>query len=368
MFGASSSAAGYNHFTRLVNYMISITILLVSVNYMMVMIYLDNNMYHVSLVSTILISMVIFHLNKHIYDIMSILFISLIRIKLNSNLPIFLTFQKRDDRQFSSVGFAGLLKPTPFEGTHYKRWRQKTILWLTSMNCFHVVHEQPTGVRTSDEERAFQNADITCKAALLSVIGDSLVDGYVPLSTGKAMWDALEARFGVSDAGSELYVMEQFHDYRMVEGRPVVEQAHEIQALVKELELFGCVLPDKFVAGCIIAKLPQSWTDFATSLKHKRQEFSTAELVGTLDVEDKARAKDVKGKKVGEGSSSAHVVQRNRPKPHKKKFQQGLKQQTTTPFKKGKKMNKEKMNCFTCGKTGHFSRECPEAKWKPPPP
>ena len=77
--------------------------------------------------------------------------------------------------------------------------------------------------------------------------------------------------------------MEQFHDYRMVENRPVVEQAHEIQALVKELELFGCVLPDKFVAGCMIAKLTQSWTDFAILLKHKRQEFSTAELVGTLD-------------------------------------------------------------------------------------
>jgi len=92
MFGASSSAAGYNHFTRLVNYMIFVTILLVSVNYMMVMIYSDNNMYHVSLVSTILISMVIFHLNKHIYDIMSILFISLLQIKLNLNLPIFLTY------------------------------------------------------------------------------------------------------------------------------------------------------------------------------------------------------------------------------------------------------------------------------------
>jgi hypothetical protein len=94
----------------------------------------------------------------------------------------------------------------------------------------------------------------------------------------------------------------------------VVEQAHEIQALVKELELFGCVLPDKFVAGCIIAKLPQFWTNLVTFLKHKRQEFGVAHLVGTLDVEDKARAKDVKGKKVGEGNSNAHVVQKNHPK------------------------------------------------------
>jgi hypothetical protein len=58
----------------------------------------------------------------------------------------------------------------------------------------------------------------------------------------------------------------------------------------------------------MITKLPPSWTDFTTSLKHKRQEFSTAELVRTQDVEDKARAKDVKGKKVIEGSSSAHAV------------------------------------------------------------
>jgi hypothetical protein len=35
-----------------------------------------------------------------------------------------------------------------------------------------------------------------------------------------------------------------------------VEQAHEFQALAKKLELFPCPLPDKFVAGGIIAKLP----------------------------------------------------------------------------------------------------------------
>ena len=70
-------------------------------------------------------------------------------------------------------------------------------------------------------------------------------------------------------------------------------------------------MPDKFVAGYIIAKLPQAWIDFATSLKHKRQEFDITDLIGSLDVEEKARAKDICGKKTVEGNSSAHVMQKN---------------------------------------------------------
>jgi hypothetical protein len=45
----------------------------------------------------------------------------------------------------------------------------------------------------------------------------------------------------------------------MVDDRSIVEQTHEIQTLAKKkLEIFGCVLPDKFMAGCIITKLPQA--------------------------------------------------------------------------------------------------------------
>jgi hypothetical protein len=79
-----------------------------------------------------------------------------------------------------------------------------------------------------------------------------------------------------------------------------------------------------------------------------------------LDVEDKVRAKDVRCKKISEGSSSAHVVQKNPPKSHKKKFQQELKEKST-PFKK----KKEKKNYFACGNPRHYARECEEAKWKP---
>jgi hypothetical protein len=67
------------------------------------------------------------------------------------------------------------------------------------------------------------------------------------------------------------------------------------------------------VAGAIITKLPHSWRDFATTLKHKRNEFTFDDLIATLDVEEKARAKDTHGKAVA-SPSSANFVQRDNPK------------------------------------------------------
>jgi hypothetical protein len=61
------------------------------------------------------------------------------------------------------------------------------------------------------------------------------------------------------------------------------------------------------VTGGIIAKLPHSWRNFATSLKHKRREFSVLDLIGSLHVEEKPRAKDTRARGF-DGSSSEHVV------------------------------------------------------------
>ena len=149
--------------------------------------------------------------------------------------------------------------------------------------------------------------DTLFKAALLSVLDDSIVDSYMSFDSGKDMWAALKATFGASGAGNELYVMEQFYDYKMTDEWSIVQQTHEIRSLRKELEYFKCMLLNKFVVGTIIAKLPPSWNDFATSLKNKRHEFSVLDLISTLAFEEKARAKDTRAR-VAEGASSAHMV------------------------------------------------------------
>ena len=169
----------------------------------------------------------------------------------------FLTIPKTDIRQFSVSGFAATLKPNDFDGTNYKIWRAKMVLWLTAINCYHVAqgkHEQ----FTSEEEQKFLADGNLFWDAVISALHSKYENNYIPCTTGKDLWDALDAKFGVFDAGSELYIIDQLFDYKMVDNRSVVEQAHEIQALAKKLKQFSCVLPDKFVVGGIIAKLPPS--------------------------------------------------------------------------------------------------------------
>ena len=154
--------------------------------------------------------------------------------------------------------------------------------------------------------------------------------------------------------------MESFHDYMMVNTRSMVEQAHEIQCIAKDLEFLKCNLPDKFVADCIIAKLPPSRRNFATTLKHKRTEISVENLIASLDVEEKARAKDTT-KKGGEGQSSANMVQKKTFGKNKGNYKPSFnKPENTTTFKKKKKPNKAELGCFTCGELGHFSKDCSE--------
>jgi hypothetical protein len=75
------------------------------------------------------------------------------------------------------------------------------------------------------------------------------------------------------------------------------------------------VLPDKFIVGGIIAKLPLSWRNFATSLKHKRHEFSVIDRIWSLDVEEKAREKYT----CAQGAEGSYSLPTSRRRPIRRK-------------------------------------------------
>jgi hypothetical protein len=59
--------------------------------------------------------------------------------------------------------------------------------------------------------------------------------------------------------------MEKYHDFKMVENRSVVEQAHEFQLTVRELEQLGHALPDKFANASSVEQFSQRQGQFGIS-------------------------------------------------------------------------------------------------------
>jgi hypothetical protein len=180
-------------------------------------------------------------------------------------------------------------------------------------------------------------------------------------TSARELWHALDRKYAESDAGRELYVNDQCHEYKMVDDRSIMEQAHEIQLLVRELAHFDCVLPDKFMVGGIIAKLPPYWKYFSTSLKHK-ETMTVESLIASLDIEENARSKDVPHSVPQEGISNANMVEGKSGGGNKNTKNWKGKAKHDINFKK--KRNKEDLTCFVCGEPDHIARKCRQRKGK----
>ena len=65
-------------------------------------------------------------------------------IKIYQKLPSFLTIQKPEHvNRLSVSSFAATVKPPPFDGSNYKRWHERLILWLTTLRMMHVKEDKP---------------------------------------------------------------------------------------------------------------------------------------------------------------------------------------------------------------------------------
>jgi hypothetical protein len=126
------------------------------------------------------------------------------------------------------VGFVDALKLAPFTDMHFKRWQSRVTLWLIALGVFWVSNGKPEGQLTPEKEKEYEEANTLFVSAVIGVLAYHLQDVYLRNKTGKKLWDALNNNYEDSYASTELYIIEQYHDYKMVDRKGVVEQTHEI--------------------------------------------------------------------------------------------------------------------------------------------
>jgi hypothetical protein len=104
----------------------------------------------------------------------------------------------------------------------------RVTLWLTVMNVFWLFEGRLEGELTPEKEKEYLEANTIFCDTVVGVLAETLQDMYLSYKTLKEMWDTLNNEYGGSDADTELYIIEQYHAYQMVDGKSVVTQAHEI--------------------------------------------------------------------------------------------------------------------------------------------
>jgi hypothetical protein len=96
------------------------------------------------------------------------------------------------------------------------------------MNVFCVSDGKSERELTPEKENAYLESNTIFCSVVVGVHAESVQDTYLRYKTAKEMWDNLNTKYGGSDAGIELYIIEQYHDYQMVDEKNVNTQAHEI--------------------------------------------------------------------------------------------------------------------------------------------
>lgn len=269
------------------------------------------------------------------------------------------------------------VKLAKFEGQDFRRWQKKMQFLLTTMKVVYVLTtpapEEVEG-ETIDQIRKrnkFWNDDFICRGTILNGMCDTLFDIYQNVESAKELWETLQAKYMAEDSSSKKFLVSDFMNYRMIDGRSVMEQYNECLGILGRFTQHGLKMDESIATASIIDKLPPSWKDFKTNLKHKKEEYSLVELGSTISIEEGCRRMEktwVNEKDKDIGGSSVNIVEEtnnsfkkgSNSKNKKRKFQ-------GNDYKKGSVKKAKQSNdggCWNCGKPGHFKRDCRIAKGK----
>ncbi|KAL0332968.1 UNVERIFIED_CONTAM: hypothetical protein Scaly_2198300 [Sesamum calycinum] len=156
-------------------------------------------------------------------------------------------------------------RPEKFSGNDFKRWHQKMLFYLTTLNLARFLSEEVPVVsegETDTQKRAAMDAwghgDFLCRNYILNGLSDTLYNVYIP-RLQESHW---KRNTKTEDAGLKKFIVGKFLNFKMVDSKTVMNQVQEFQMILHDLHAEGMKLSESFQVAAMIEKLPPLWKDF----------------------------------------------------------------------------------------------------------
>ncbi|XP_022880640.1 uncharacterized protein LOC111397908 [Olea europaea var. sylvestris] len=183
-----------------------------------------------------------------------------------------------------------------FNGSNFKRWQQKMLFYLTTLSLEKFLKEDALSYtkQESDVEKlaavdAWKHSDFLCRNYVLNGLDNTLYNVYCNAKSAKELWESLDTKYKIEDAGTKKFIAGRFLDYKMVDSKTVILQVQELQIVLSDIHAERMKLSESFQVAALIEKLPPSWKDFKNYLKHKRKEMKLKDIIVRLRIEEDNR-------------------------------------------------------------------------------
>ncbi|KAA0048117.1 hypothetical protein E5676_scaffold546G00690 [Cucumis melo var. makuwa] len=137
---------------------------------------------------------------------------------------------------FPVTGVAHGEKPEKFGDVDFKRWQQKILFYLTTLNLAKFLTEDAPILsegETNKEKQlaidAWKHVEYLCKNYILNGLDNTLYNVYSSVHSAKNLWTSLEKKYKTEVVGAKKFIVGKFLDYKMVYSKTVMNQVQEIQ-------------------------------------------------------------------------------------------------------------------------------------------
>ncbi|XP_074267120.1 uncharacterized protein LOC141590425 [Silene latifolia] len=159
------------------------------------------------------------------------------------------------------------------DGQNYKRWSQKLLMFFEQLEIDYVLFNDPPkpivpsdaettpppskDVKSNEEVIAkFVKDNKTARCHILNNMVNPLFDLFADNKSAKVIWESLLKKYGADDTGKKKYVVGKWLQFKLVDGKSIMEQVHVYENLCADIVSEGMKLDDLFVANVFVGKIP----------------------------------------------------------------------------------------------------------------
>ena len=89
---------------------------------------------------------------------------------------------------------------------------------------------------------AWKHSDFLYKNYILNGLDNTLYNVYSPIKTATELWESLDRKYKMEDAGMKKFVVGRFLDYKMVDSKTIISQVQDLQMILHEIHVGWCLV------------------------------------------------------------------------------------------------------------------------------